>query len=122
MAQGELDCFESEFQYREERAIRGEEELFHRHNKKTAQTRGDRLVVIRTADLGADKQASLSGDSLTHRKQILLWAIVESVFAWTGQICLKHRFRRHLTVRGWYGNLGSDVSNGSVKKRKMDAN
>ena len=34
-----------------------EEELFQAY-KKTAETMGDRLVFIRTADLGADKQAS----------------------------------------------------------------
>ena len=47
----------SEFQYLGRENYPGEEELFQAY-KKSAQTMGERLVVIRTADLGADKQAS----------------------------------------------------------------
>lgn len=51
-----IGLLRSEFQYLGRESYPGEEELFQAY-KKTAQTMGDRLVVIRTADLGADKQA-----------------------------------------------------------------
>lgn len=52
-----IGLLRSEFQYLGRDSYPGEEELFQAY-KKAAQTMGDRLVVIRTADLGADKQAS----------------------------------------------------------------
>lgn len=52
-----IGLLRSEFQYLGRENYPGEEELFQAY-KKTAETMGDRLVVIRTADLGADKQAS----------------------------------------------------------------
>ena len=52
-----IGLLRSEFQYLGRESYPGEEELFQAY-KKTAQTMGDRLVVIRTADLGADKQAA----------------------------------------------------------------
>ena len=52
-----IGLLRSEFQYLGRENYPGEEELFQAY-KKSAQTMGERLVVIRTADLGADKQAS----------------------------------------------------------------
>lgn len=52
-----IGLLRSEFQYLGRDNYPGEEELFQAY-KKAAQTLGDHLVVIRTADLGADKQAS----------------------------------------------------------------
>lgn len=52
-----IGLLRSEFQYLGRDSYPGEEELFQAY-KKAAQTLGDHLVVIRTADLGADKQAS----------------------------------------------------------------
>ena len=47
-----IGLLRSEFQYLGRENYPGEEELFQAY-KKTAETMGDRLVVIRTADLGA---------------------------------------------------------------------
>ena len=52
-----IGLLRSEFQYLGRENYPGEEELFQAY-KKIAETMGDRLVVIRTADLGADKTAS----------------------------------------------------------------
>ena len=49
-----IGLLRSEFQYLGRENYPGEEELFQAY-KKTAETMGDRLVVIRTADLGADR-------------------------------------------------------------------
>ncbi len=51
-----IGLLRSEFQYLGRESYPGEEELFQAY-KKTAETMGDRFVVIRTADLGADKMA-----------------------------------------------------------------
>ena len=51
-----IGLLRSEFQYLGRESYPGEEELFQAY-KKTAETMGDRFVVIRTADLGADKTA-----------------------------------------------------------------
>ena len=51
-----IGLLRSEFQYLGRESDPGEEELFQAY-KKTAETMGDRFVVIRTADLGADKTA-----------------------------------------------------------------
>ncbi len=52
-----IGLLRSEFQYLGRENYPGEEELFQAY-KKAAQIMDGRLVVIRTADLGADKQAS----------------------------------------------------------------
>lgn len=51
-----IGLFRSEFQYLARENYPRENELFCAY-KKVAETMGDRLVVIRTVDLGADKQA-----------------------------------------------------------------
>mgnify|MGYP005769580781 FL=1 len=51
-----IGLFRSEFQYLGRENYPRENELFCAY-KKVAETMGDRLVVIRTVDLGADKQA-----------------------------------------------------------------
>ena len=51
-----IGLLRSEFQYLGRESYPGEEELFQAY-KKTAETMGGRFVVIRTADLGADKMA-----------------------------------------------------------------
>ena len=52
-----IGLLRSEFQYLGRVNYPRENELFHAY-KKIAETMGDRLAVIRTADLGADKQAA----------------------------------------------------------------
>ena len=52
-----MDFLRSEFQYLGRENYPRENELFHAY-KKIAETMGNRLAVIRTADLGADKQAA----------------------------------------------------------------
>lgn len=52
-----IGLLRSEFQYLGRENYPRENELFLAY-KKIAETMGDRLAVIRTADLGADKQAS----------------------------------------------------------------
>lgn len=52
-----IGLLRSEFQYMGRENYPRENELFHAY-KKIAETMGDRLAVIRTADLGADKQAA----------------------------------------------------------------
>lgn len=52
-----IGLLRSEFQYLGRENYPRENELFRAY-KKLAETMGDRLTVIRTADLGADKQAS----------------------------------------------------------------
>ena len=52
-----IGLLRSEFQYLGRENYTRENELFHAY-KKIAETMGDRLAVIRTADLGADKQAA----------------------------------------------------------------
>lgn len=52
-----IGLFRSEFQYLARENYPRENELFCAY-KKVAETMGDRLVVIRTVDLGADKQAA----------------------------------------------------------------
>lgn len=54
-----MGLLRSEFQYLGRENYPRENELFHAY-KKIAETMGDRLAVIRTADLGADKQACIS--------------------------------------------------------------
>ena len=51
-----IGLLRSEFQYLGRENYPRENELFHAY-KKITETMGDRLAVIRTADLGADKQA-----------------------------------------------------------------
>ena len=52
-----IGLLRSDFQYLGRENYPRENELFHAY-KKIAETMGDRLAVIRTADLGADKQAA----------------------------------------------------------------
>ena len=52
-----IGLLRSEFQHLGRENYPRENELFHAY-KKIAETMGDRLAVIRTADLGADKQAA----------------------------------------------------------------
>ena len=52
-----IGLLRSEFQYLGRENYPRENELFHAY-KKLAETMGERTAVIRTADLGADKQAS----------------------------------------------------------------
>ena len=52
-----IGLLRSEFQYLGRENYPRENELFHAY-KKIAETMGNRLAVIRTADLGADKQAA----------------------------------------------------------------
>ena len=52
-----IGLLRSEFQYLGRENYPRENELFHAY-KKLAETMGERMAVIRTADLGADKQAS----------------------------------------------------------------
>ena len=52
-----IGLLRSEFHYLGRENYPRENELFHAY-KKIAETMGDRLAVIRTADLGADKQAA----------------------------------------------------------------
>ena len=52
-----IGLLRSEFQYLGRENYPRENELFHAY-KKIAETMGDRLAVIRTADLGANKQAA----------------------------------------------------------------
>ena len=51
-----IGLLRSEFQYLGRENYPRENELFRAY-KKVAETMGERLAVIRTADLGADKQA-----------------------------------------------------------------
>ena len=96
-----IGLLRSEFQYLGRESYPGEEELFQT-NKKTAQTMGDRLVVIRTADLGADKQAAYleipqETNPLMGNRGI--------------RFCLdrKNLFKTQIRAiyrASWYGNLG----------------
>ena len=91
----------SEFQYLGRENYPGEEELFQAY-KKSAQTMGERLEVIRTADLGADKQASYleipqETNPLMGNRGI--------------RFCLdrKNLFKTQIRAiyrASWYGNLG----------------
>ena len=96
-----IGLLRSEFQYLGRESYPGEEELFQAY-KKTAQTMGDRLVVIRTADLGADKQAAYL-------------EIPEETNPLMGnrgiRFCLdrKNLFKTQIRAiyrASWYGNLG----------------
>lgn len=69
-----IGLLRSEFQYLGRENYPGEEELFQAY-KKAAQIMDGRLVVIRTADLGADKQASYLE---IPQETILLWETGES--------------------------------------------
>ena len=96
-----IGLLRSEFQYLGRDSYPGEEELFQAY-KKTAQTMGDRLVVIRTADLGADKQAAYleipqETNPLMGNRGI--------------RFCLdrKNLFKTQIRAiyrASWYGNLG----------------
>lgn len=96
-----IGLLRSEFQYLGRESYPGEEELFQAY-KKTAQTMGDRLVVIRTADLGADKQAAYleipqETNPLMGNRGI--------------RFCLdrKNLFKTQIRAiyrASWYGNLG----------------
>lgn len=55
-----IGLFRSEFQYLARENYPRENELFCAY-KKVAETMGDKLVVVRTVDLGADKQAAYLG-------------------------------------------------------------
>lgn len=55
-----IGLLRSEFQYLGRENYPRENELFHAY-KKVAETMGDKLAVIRTVDLGADKQAAYMG-------------------------------------------------------------
>lgn len=96
-----IGLLRSEFQYLGRESYPGEEELFQAY-KKTAQTMGDRLVVIRTADLGADKQAAYL-------------EILQETNPLMGnrgiRFCLdrKNLFKTQIRAiyrASWYGNLG----------------
>lgn len=96
-----IGLLRSEFQYLGRESYPGEEELFQAY-KKTAQTMGDRLVVIRTADLGADNQAAYleipqETNPLMGNRGI--------------RFCLdrKNLFKTQIRAiyrASWYGNLG----------------
>lgn len=96
-----IGLLRSEFQYLGRESYPGEEELFQAY-KKTAQTMGDRLVVIRTADLGADKQTAYleipqETNPLMGNRGI--------------RFCLdrKNLFKTQIRAiyrASWYGNLG----------------
>ena len=96
-----IGLLRSEFQYLGRESYPGEEELFQAY-KKTAQTMGDRLVVIRTAELGADKQAAYleipqETNPLMGNRGI--------------RFCLdrKNLFKTQIRAiyrASWYGNLG----------------
>ena len=96
-----IGLLRSEFQYLGRESYPGEEELFQAY-KKTAQTMGDRLVVIRTADLGEDKQAAYleipqETNPLMGNRGI--------------RFCLdrKNLFKTQIRAiyrASWYGNLG----------------
>lgn len=96
-----IGLLRSEFQYLGRESYPEEEELFQAY-KKTAQTMGDRLVVIRTADLGADKQAAYleipqETNPLMGNRGI--------------RFCLdrKNLFKTQIRAiyrASWYGNLG----------------
>lgn len=96
-----IGLLRSEFQYLGRENYPGEEELFQAY-KKSAQTMGERLVVIRTADLGADKQASYleipqETNPLMGNRGI--------------RFCLdrKNLFKTQIRAiyrASWYGNLG----------------
>ncbi len=96
-----IGLLRSEFQYLGRESYPGEEDLFQAY-KKTAQTMGDRLVVIRTADLGADKQAAYleipqETNPLMGNRGI--------------RFCLdrKNLFKTQIRAiyrASWYGNLG----------------
>lgn len=96
-----IGLLRSEFQYLGRDSYPGEEELFQAY-KKAAQTMGDRLVVIRTADLGADKQASYleipeETNPLMGNRGIRFCLDRENLFR--TQI-------RAIYRASWYGNLG----------------
>ena len=96
-----IGLLRSEFQYLGRESYPGEEELFQAY-KKSAQTMGERLVVIRTTDLGADKQASYleipqETNPLMGNRGI--------------RFCLdrKNLFKTQIRAiyrASWYGNLG----------------
>lgn len=96
-----IGLLRSEFQYLGRENYPGEEELFQAY-KKTAQTMGDSLVIIRTADLGADKQAAYleipqETNPLMGNRGI--------------RFCLdrKNLFKTQIRAiyrASWYGNLG----------------
>lgn len=69
-----IGLLRSEFQYLGRENYPRENELFRAY-KKVAETMGERLAVIRNADLGADKQARIW---TFRRKPILSWATVDS--------------------------------------------
>ena len=96
-----IGLLRSEFQYLGRENYPGEEELFQAY-KKTAETMCDRLVVIRTADLGTDKQAAYL-------------EIPEETNPLMGnrgiRFCLdrKNLFKTQIRAiyrASWYGNLG----------------
>ena len=96
-----IGLLRSEFQYLGRENYPGEEELFQAY-KKAAQTMGNRLVVIRTADLGADKQASYleipqETNPLMGNRGIRLSLDRKNLFK--TQI-------RAIYRASWYGNLG----------------
>lgn len=96
-----IGLLRSEFQYLGRESYPGEEELFQAY-KKTAQTMGDRLVVIRTADLGADKQAAY----------LEIPQETNPIMGNRGiRFCLdrKNLFKTQIRAiyrASWYGNLG----------------
>ena len=96
-----IGLLRSEFQYLGRESYPGEEELFQAY-KKTAQTMGDRLVVIRTADLGADKQAAYLEIPQETNPRMGNRGI---------RFCLdrKNLFKTQIRAiyrASWYGNLG----------------
>ena len=96
-----IGLLRSEFQYLGRENYPGEEELFQAY-KKAAQIMDGRLVVIRTADLGADKQASYLEipqeiNPLMGNRGIRLSLDRKNLFK--TQI-------RAIYRASWYGNLG----------------
>ena len=98
---GGIGLFRSEFLYLENNDFPSEEQQFNAY-KRVLESMAGKKVIIRTLDIGADKQAEYFN---LKKKRILRWDIVQSEFA---SLSLKYfAFSLGLFFRASvYGSLG----------------
>ena len=82
-----IGLFRSEFVYLEKEDYPTEEEQFQVY-KTVAQNMAGKKVIIRTLDIGADKQIDYF--NIGERRRTRLWDIVRSVSAWTVRKYSRH--------------------------------